>query len=434
MLHSNRLAALVRHRRDDYVALLQRLVRATPSGEAGVQTVVADAFAALGLVVDRFTYRPQALVIDYELLDPADRAPDEHVCVVGQWPGAGQGRDALFFAHPDGEPISGTEHWHRDPFAGVTENGRLYGWGVADDLLGVATMTAALDLVLAAGLTPAGRVTLASTPSKRRAQGIVAVLDRGYPADGVVYLHPAESGAGLDEIKALTSGILHFRITVVGQPPDTSEPSHTAFAHRAVNPLDKAWLVYQALQALDAERGATVHHPALAATVGRSTNLLVSHVACGDAEHIGRVSPTCVLGGTVAFPPGETLRDVQAQVGRAVKAATEADSWLRTHPPRLDWLWGVGSAATATDHPLYRTVAEAIHAVTDVEPHVNPLHTASDIRNPILHRGIPCVGFGSLAGDLSQNGCTDEWIDIEDYLRAVHAAAQVIVAWCGTAG
>src|SRR5205085_6904710 len=138
---------------------------------------------------------------DYEYLAPASRDPAQHLAVVGQWLGQGKGRNLLFFAHPDGEPVAGTEQWQHDPFRGDIDQGRLYGWGVADDLLGVATMTCALDAVLAAGLAPLGSVSLASTPSKRRAQGIVAVLDRHYPADGVVYLHPAESGAGLDEIK-----------------------------------------------------------------------------------------------------------------------------------------------------------------------------------------------------------------------------------------
>ena len=78
-------------------------------------------------------------------------------------------------------------------------------------------------------------------------------------------------------------------------------------------------------------------------------------------------------------------------------------------------------------------MADAIHQVTGEAPHVNPLHTSSDIRNPILQAGIPTVGLGPLGGDLTQNGLTDEWVDVEDYLRAVKVAAAVIDGWCGAA-
>jgi hypothetical protein len=41
------------------------------------------------------------------------------------------------------------------------------------------------------------------------------------------------------------------------------------------------------------------------------------------------------------------------------------------------------------------------------------------------------VGLGPLCGDLSQNGQTDEWVDVEDYLSAVAVVATTIVDWCG---
>ncbi len=59
------------------------------------------------------------------------------------------------------------------------------------------------------------------------------------------------------------------------------------------------------------------------------------------------------------------------------------------------------------------------------------MHTSSDIRNPIVQKGIPTVGLGPLGGDLAQNGRTDEWVDIEDFVRGVKVTAGVIVGWCG---
>jgi acetylornithine deacetylase len=69
--------------------------------------------------------------------------------------------------------------------------------------------------------------------------------------------------------------------------------------------------------------------------------------------------------------------------------------------------------------------------VTGVEPKVNPLHSASDIKNPKLFSGIPSVGIGPLAGDLTQAGSHDEWVDVEDYIRAIKICAKIIVDWSG---
>ena len=102
--------------------------------------------------------------------------------------------------------MAGTERWKRDPFAGVIDHGRVHGWGAADDLCGVAIMVEGLRAALAQGVVPAGDVILASTPSKRHARGVSALLHGGLTADAAVYLHPAESGVGMREIKAFASG------------------------------------------------------------------------------------------------------------------------------------------------------------------------------------------------------------------------------------
>lgn len=421
----------------DPVAFLQELIRAQRGGEASVQQVVADTALKLGCVVETVRYRPGDVPMVAEFAGTQAIDAGERANVVATFKGKGGtgkggGRSLIFFAHPDSEPVADTETWRHDPFGGVVENGRIHGWGVADDLSGVAILVQGLAAVLAAGQSPAGDVILASTPSKRHARGVSALLHGCLRADAAVYLHPAESGVGMREIKAFASGLLEFRITVEGQAPDTHEISHTAFTHRAINPVDKLWVVYRALQALDARRGAFVHHPALEKAVGRSTNLLVSHVGAGSAGVFSRIAPDAVLAGSLSFPPGEALADLQGAVEAAVHEAAKGDDWLRSHPPRVEWLSGVTGAEVSPGDPLYRTVAGAIVRITGEAPQVNPLHTSSDIRNPIVQAGIPTVGLGPLGGDLTQNGLHDEWVDVEDYRRAVKVVAAIIVDWCGT--
>jgi acetylornithine deacetylase len=231
------------------------------------------------------------------------------------------------------------------------------------------------------------------------------------------------------EIKAIASGLLRFRIEVKGRQPDTTEPGKTAFAHTAVNAVDKAMVVIQALKALDARRGDRVHHPSLDEAVGRSTNLLLGTIQAGTPGGLTQVPETCSLGYSLTFPPNERLPDVRREVEACIHEAARSDAWLKDHPPTVEWLFGTQGVEIPVVHPLYRVVSGAIQDITRTEPYVNPLHSASDIRNPILYSGIPTVGLGPLAGDLAQNGLHDEWIDVDDFVRAVKITAKIILDW-----
>jgi acetylornithine deacetylase len=410
---------------------LRGLIRLQAEGEAAVQARIAEACASLGCQVERRRYRPAEVKLRDEFVAEAAIATEEREAVLARLPGAGGGRSVIFFAHPDGEPFQPEHRWRHDPLAGDIVDGRIHGWGVADDLAGVATMVEAIRVLRDAGLRPKGDVILASTPSKRHARGVHALLHGGVTADAAVYLHPAESGIGMREVKALAPGQLLFKVIVPGRLPDTNEPGHTAFAHVAVNPVDKATVVLAALRELDARRGARVSHPALQAAIGRSTNLLVGDIRTLGDGRASRVAPAVQLSCALSFPPGEKLADVQAEVQSAIAAAAADDAFLRNTPPQVAFLSGVTGAEVTLDHPLWSATSEAVRLGTGQAPEINPLHTSSDIRNPMVQSGIPCVGLGPLCGDLTQNGGRDEWVDAADYRRGVAVIASLIALWCG---
>ncbi len=419
--------------RDSHLEFLQTLIRAQLGGEEAVQAVVAARFEELGLEVETLRLLPTQLSLNLEFAAEETIDMTERISVMGRLPGTGSGKSMLFFGHPDGEPMTdeSLEGWTHDPFGGEVEGGRIYGWGVADDLAGVAIMAEAVAAVLETLGPPRGDVLLGSTPAKRNARGILGLLNEGYTADASVYLHPAESEVGLEDIKAMTSGMLQFRIIVQGRPPDTPEPGQTAFTHMAVNAVDKAGVILGALSDLDEKRGARVFHPALDAAVGRSTNLLTSHLACGSEGRTTQVPTECVIEASTTFPPNEQMPEVQQEILDAIEQAARGDEWLRDRPPVVEWLFGTQGVEVPSDHPLYQAVYQAVVEVTGVEPKVNPLHSASDIRNPKLFSDIPSVGIGPLAGDLTQAGGHDEWVDVEDYIRAIKICAKIIVDWSG---
>lgn len=403
------------------IAFLQALIQSQSGGEGAVQRLFAEAAQALGCTVETVRYRPGDVPMVGEFASARAIDAGERESVVATFKGRGKGRSVIFFAHPDGEPQLGKMRWRHNPMAGAIHEGRIYGWGVADDLSGVAIMIEGLRQALASGGAPAGDVILASTPSKRHARGVSALLHGGLKADAAVYLHPAESGVGMREIKAFCLGQLDFRITVRGRPPDTNEISHLAFTRQAENPADTIAAIHHRLRAFEEHRASTLRHPLL----DHASNLLISHMSVGAPGVHTRIATEGTIEGSFSLLPSEDMKAVQAAVEQAVGQAVGN--------ARIDWVAGVSGAEVPLDSPLYRIVAEAVVRVTGQQPHVNPLHTASDIRNPIVQAGIPTVGLGPLGGDLTQNGLTDEWVDVEDYRRAVRVAAAIIDGWCGIA-
>jgi acetylornithine deacetylase len=421
----------VEKNRNKHISLIRELVKASENGEEALQEVIASKMSALGCEVETLKLLPIGLSPEKEFASEESIESIERISVVGSCPGSGGGRSLMFFAHPDSEELRDLDKWRHNPFEAEVASGRVYGWGVADDLLGVATMIGALDALQSVGVELKGDLHLCSTASKRNARGVTAILDRGYKADAAIYLHPAESGEGLKEVKAFASGLLKFKITIKGKPPETTEPGHTVFAHLGVNPLEKALKVISALKELDSRRGVEICNKSLDKAIGRSTNLLVSFVNSGDPKLLSRMPETCEIGASMSFPPEENMNELKEVVRTTINIVAENDTWLREHPPNIEWLFGTQAVETPVDHPLYVIVSKVIEEVTGIMPHVNPLHTASDIRNPILFRGIPTVGIGSLAGDLVHSGGHDEWIDIEDYLKAIKVCANIIREWCG---
>ena len=420
------IVAEVERRADDALACLRGLLLASRDGEAATQAEVSRQLSNIGLHPETVIASGSDLPTVGEFAHPDEIDPSERSSIVAATGGVGP--SLLIWAHPDGMPFDGGAGWTRDPYAGTVEDGRIYGWGIADDLSGVAAGIMTVDVLKGLGLERNGNLMIASTPSKGHASGILAVMRAGYVADAGVYLHPAESGHGLHDIKALAPGMLRFKVRVAGQHPDTLEPNHTLFAHLGADPMATLERVLSNLRELDAQRAARLHHPALAEMVGRSTGLLVSMVHAGESASRLPASAEAVV--TILLPPGERLSDLQQEVERVVSnAATDI-----TVEPSIDWLFGTTAAEVPADSQLYRAVHHAIEDVTGNTPRYYPGRTASEIRQTMLNYGMPSVGIGPLAGSLTQAGHVDEWLDVGDYLKMISVCALTAARWISATG
>ena len=420
--------------KEKHIVFLKELIKVQKEGEEAVQGLVAKRFKEVGCSkTEVLRALPSSIKMEHEFAADEWINDKERITVVGTYPGAGSGRSLLMYGHPDPVPISTatTKDWTRDPFTAEIEGDRLYGYGVADDLEGIAIIAEALNAARNAGLQPGGDVYLGSAVTKQQARGIIALLDKGYRADGCIYLHPEELGVGMSEIQNVTPGIVIFRVTVSGKSPDTDNPRKTAYAHLGINALDKAILIIQALKELDAKRGERVYYKVIDEKVGRSTNLLVDRIGLegtGLDQHHG-IPEKCTIEAQITFPPTERLKEVQKEIEGFISDASESDSWLNEHPPSLVWLFGGEATELSEEHPMFKTVSNAVQTVTGEKPGTNPMHAASSIYNTNMYAGIPTIAYGPLAGNLTQNGVPDEWVDLPDYIRAIKITAKVLLDW-----
>ena len=207
------------------------------------------------------------------------------------------------------------------------------------------------------GRVPSGDVILASTPSKRHARGVSALLHGGLTADAAVYLHPAESGVGMREIKAFCLGPArvppHSPRTCAGNQRDKP----LAFVHRGQNPVRLALGDHQRLTRSPCGVPARIHHPLLErASAARPISSSPMSASEGAASYT-RVAPEGIMEGSLSLLPGEDLQQVQAAVEEVVRGEAQVD-WLNARDDS-----GPG-AEVALDDPLYRWSPTPITAVS----------------------------------------------------------------------
>ena len=419
----------IEEHRDDSITYLQSLVRRYPEGEEPLQEHLLAHFRDLGCQVHVEKLLPTTVQLSKEFAAEETIDMTLRMHIIGKLGGSGGGRSLMLITHPDGDPIR-TETWQKPPHEGLIEKGRMYGWGVADDLAGIAMMVEATKALTATGIKLRGDLYLMSACAKRNAWGIAALLMAGYKADAAIYVHPAESELGMKEIKAMTSGLLKFRITIQGRKPPKTEFVQTTFNHLGINPVEKAIDITRALQKLNEERNRRVYYKPLVDSVGRSTNLLIPYIQAGTMSNLTDVPPYCIIAGSLTFPPTEDIDEVMKEVEDYLVTLFDTDEYLRLNRPTLEWVQGTQGVEMREDLPIVQVTKKAIESMTGTLPFSNPLYSKSDLRTPVLIAGIPNVAFGPLAGDLATTGGRDEWVDVDDYICSIKVLAKIILAWC----
>ena len=347
--------------------------------------------------------------------------------------GRGGGRSLLLNGHVDVASTGGTDQWTTPPFVPVVRDGRLSGRGAADMKGGLACALAALEAVVRTLGRPRGDVIVQTVTGEEMGEaGTPTALEHTPRVDFALVPEPTAGLVSLGQ-----GGVVTGWITI--QSPETFHDSqrrrmiHAGGGVFGASAIEKMVPVLQALERLERHWAVTKSHPGF--EPGTTT---INPAAIEGGRHPAFVADRCALWITVHFYPGETEAAVTAEIERTVRAAADADPWLRANPPAFRW--GGRSMIedrgemfpafeTAADHPGVVVLSDAHAGVWGTAPRTRMSGGVSDA-GWIAARGIPTAVYGP--GPLGQAHTVDEYVAIDDLRRCTRVYARTIAAWCGT--
>jgi succinyl-diaminopimelate desuccinylase len=319
-----------------------------------------------------------------------------------RWGPRGHPRSFGFNGHTDVVPVGDESAWTHPPFGAEIVDGILYGRGATDMKSGVAAfVAAAIDLVQES--PPDGAILIAITGDEEgdAQDGTLALLDHMEAAEEKMSVclvgEPTCQERMGEMIKIGRRGSMTAWFTVTGQQ------GHSAYPHRAKNPLPAMMRLMDRLASRELDRGTEHFDPSTLAVVTVDTGNPANNVIpakCSGAVNI-RFNDTHT---------GASLSD-----------------WLRTEAATVAEAFGVeikvkirisGESFLTPPGELSALVADAVEAVIGVVPELSTTGGTSDAR--FIKDHCPVVEFGLVGQSMHQ---VDEHVAVEhvEQLKAIYA-------------
>lgn len=303
----------------------------------------------------------------------------------------GTGKTFGFNGHTDVVPLGDLAAWTVDPFGAEIRDGFMYGRGATDMKSGVAAFAAAaMDFV--SETPPGGSIVLAITgdeegPAKN---GTVALLDwmqaHGETMDVCLVGEPTCPDDMGQMMKIGRRGSMNAFFTITGQQ------GHSAYPHRANNPLPAMARLVDQLSCAELDQG-TEHFDA--------SSLAVVTIDTGNPA-------TNVI-------PAQTSATVNLRFNDAHSGAS-LTTWLQGQADEISAEFGVGvvldvsiSGESFFTPPgaLSELVARAVQVETNRTPEMSTSGGTSDAR--FVQHHCPVVEFGLVGKTMHQ---VDERVEI----------------------
>ncbi len=421
MSTNNAWAALekaIAARREQVIELIQELVqRPSFEGEGEVQTFISNWWRVRGIEpdlwepdIEQLRTHPAFVDVDYDY----QGRPNQVVMFKGQ----GGGRSLALNGHTDVVPVDPAPWTHGDPWSGEYVDGRVYGRGSVDMKGGVACAMIVMDALLETGVKLKGDLHMQFVVDEENGgNGTLDAILRGYRGDATIFLEPTSPKF----LVVSSRGAQFFRITVPGKEAPIEHTRTT------VNVIEKAFVMYQAVQSYASWRAARAEHPLYD---WDPTKIPVAVCKIQAGSWPSTFPSLCIMEGSLECLPGEDIEDTKEQFKAYLLEAASQDDWLKDNPPQIDW-FGLRfeSAETASDSALISEFTKSFERLTDKQPIVLG-GGGSDLRLPILHADSPSALFGPSGGAIHS---TDEYVDIDSVMEVARILGGFILDWCEVA-
>lgn len=379
------------HAPADPVALTAALIRCpsvTPM-EGGALDLLAAQLAAAGFACTR-----------------VDRNGTPNL--YARWGDKGHPRTFGFNGHTDVVPVGDAAAWTADPFGAEIRDGWMYGRGATDMKSGVAAFAAAaMDFVR--DTPPDGAVVLAITGDEEgeATDGTRALLDwmarTGEAMAACLVGEPTCPETLGDMMKIGRRGSMTARFTARGVQ------GHSAYPHRAKNPVSAMARLMDRLAGHELDRGTDHFDPSTLAVTTIDTGNPANNVI-----------------------PAECRATVNIRFNDAHSGASLTD-WLRAESDRVAAETGVEIAMKVTvsgesfltpPGPLSDLVAAAVRAETGVVPALSTSGGTSDARFVKDH--CPVVEFGLVGKTMHQ---VDERVEVAQIAALKAIYLRILRGW-----
>ena len=390
---------------------MERLVAApsTVGLEQEAQDVVEQELKRLGLEVERLPI-PETIEDD-PLAGVAQISYEGRADVVGRL-GSNEGPSLLVNGHIDVVPAGKPDLWTSPPFEPRLDGDRLYGRGAGDMKGGFAMATLAIDALLAVEPEAiAGSLTFLSVIEEEcTGNGTLAAARAGVLADAVILPEPTGLGMLLAGV-----GILWLDVVLDGKS------AHAESADRAVNPIDLALTVVDALRRSEREMNLEIE-PSMRG-VEHPYNINIGMLEAGDWR--SSVPANATLGLRIGHPTSWSTADAIARVGAAIHEID--DPWLRAHPPTLrpSGFRAKGYAMPGGD-PLARRLADAHRGAHGEAVAEVAMASTTDARLYVNDFDVPALCYGPVAHDIHG---IDESVELSSIVAGARTLARFIADW-----
>lgn len=407
----------VEKKREEIVDFCRQLIKipSVAGEEKGIQEFVAAYLRKMGLAVKMWDPKIAKMKGHPAYIDTGtdyEGRPN----VVGIHKGKGQGRSLILNGHTDVVTPEPLKRWSHDPWGAEVSEGKIYGRGACDMKGGVAGMIKALETLRELDLAPLGDVIVEVVVDEEAGgNGTLASILEGYNADGAIFAEPTSC-----KIEPAHRGASFWRVSVEGKG------AHAGVMHKGISAVEKAILIYGAIQNLKETRNEKTQGHPLYRDYPLPVPLLVGKFNSG--EWPSAVPEECILEGAIEFLPGEELKTVRKEFERAIEQAAQKDSWLKKHPPEVEW-FGLHFPAVEIPlaHPLIKTFQRAYSEISGEEAQIAGLPAGCDMRLRVLYGKTPSIIFGP--GDISLAHRVDEFIRIDELVFFTKILALGILKW-----